>query len=75
MLEKDLNDESLWYKFLEYKLSKDFVSNKEKEILKDFIENKKYEAICTGIINGTYSFSVPKKHLISKGHSQKNRIE
>ena len=73
MLKEYLLDNSKWNEFLNYKLSKDFVPKKEKEIFEDFIRNKKYEAICAGILNGTYSFSTPKKHLISKGHSRKKR--
>ena len=73
MLKEYLLDNSKWNEFLNYKLSKDFVPKKEKEIFEDFIRNKKYEAICAGILDGTYSFSTPKKHLISKGHSRKKR--
>lgn len=73
MLKEYLLDNSKWNEFLNYKLSKDFVPKKEKEIFEDFIRNKKYEAICAGILDGTYSFSTPKKHLISKGHSGKKR--
>lgn len=74
MLKNDILDELKWNKFLCYKTSKDFVSKKEKDIFIDFIENKKYKAICEQISIGTYSFSVPKKHLISKGNSSKKRI-
>ena len=73
MLITDLLDNSKWNEFLEYKLSKDFVSKKEKELFIEFIKNKKYEEICTKIVAGTYIFSIPKKHLISKGHSTKKR--
>ena len=74
MLEKDILDDSKWNEFLEYKTSKDFVSKKEKDAFTEFIINKKYETICNQISMGTYSFSVPKKHLISKGHSSKKRV-
>ena len=73
MLEKDIVDVAKWNEFLEYKTGKDFVSKKEKELFTDFIINKKYKTICSQISKGTYSFSVPKKHLISKGHSSKKR--
>ena len=74
MLEKDILDDSKWNEFLEYKTNKDFISKKEKNIFADFIQNKKYKTICNQIADGTYSFSVPKKHLISKGHSSKKRV-
>ncbi len=74
MLEKDILDDLKWNDFLFYKTSKEFVSKKEKDTFIDFIENKKYKAICEQIAMGTYSFSVPKKHLISKGNSSKKRV-
>ena len=73
MLEKDILDNTKWNEFLEYKTSRDFVSKKEKDLFTDFILNKKYQTICSQIASGTYSFSVPKKHLISKGNSTKKR--
>lgn len=73
MLKDALLDESKWNEFLDYKLSKDFVPKKEKELLNDYIQNKKYLPICTSIVDKNYTFSIPKKHLISKGHSGKKR--
>lgn len=74
MLEKDILNEAKWNEFLEYRTSKDFISKKEKEEFEEFINNKKYMTICSQIAKGTYSFSIPKKHIISKGHSQKKRV-
>lgn len=74
MLATDILDEAKWNEFLAYRTSKDFVSKKEKEQFEDFILNKKYMTICSQIALGTYSFSIPKKHLISKGHSSKKRV-
>ena len=74
MLAKDIIDDSKWSEFLEYKTNKDFVSKKEKETFTKFILNKEYKTICDQILTGTYSFSTPKKHLISKGHSSKKRV-
>jgi len=73
MLSIDLVDDTKWEEFLEYKTNNDFIPKKEKDIFTDFISNKKYGQICTQIIDGTYSFSIPKKHLISKGRSGKKR--
>ena len=73
MFKKDISDDLKWNEFLQYKSSKEFISKKEKDIFTDFISNKKYKTICDKIALGTYSFSVPKKHLISKGHSGKKR--
>lgn len=74
MFINDLTNNLKWNDFLNYKISKDFVPKKEKNILSDFINNKKYLTICNQIADGTYSFSIPKKHSISKGHSSKKRI-
>lgn len=73
MLKEDLVNDAKWNAFLEYKLSKDFVSSKEKEVFQDFIQNKKYRGVCEALANGTYTFSIPHKHLISKGRSGKKR--
>jgi len=74
MLKDALLDESKWNEFLDYKLSKDFVPKKEKEFFIDYIQNKKYISICTNIVENNYTFSTPKKHLISKGRSGKKRV-
>jgi len=73
MLKEAILDDAKWNEFLTYKINKEFVSQKEKKIFTDFVLNKKYRTICSQIADGTYSFSVPKKHLISKGHSSKKR--
>ena len=73
MFVDNLLDENKWNEFLNYKLEKDFISKKEKQILSDFITNKKYVPICAQIANGTFVFSTPKKHLISKGRTGKKR--
>lgn len=70
----DLKNEKKWQEYMNSKLEKDFINKKEKEYLSQFIFEKKYERICHEIIKGTYSFSVPKKHIISKGASKKKRI-
>ena len=74
MLAQDIIDEAKWNEFLDYRNSKDFISKKEKKEFEEFINNKKYMTICSQIALGTYSFSIPKKHLISKGHSSKKRV-
>ncbi len=73
MFKEEIIDDSLWNEFLEYKLSKDFISNKEKSVFKEFIENCKYRSIASCIASETYTFSTPTKHLIAKGHSRKKR--
>ena len=73
MLVDDIINSSLWNEFLEYKLSKDFIPDKEKEELKKYITSKSYMNIASKISTNSYTFSIPTKHLISKGHSGKKR--
>ena len=74
MFLEDITKDNLWKQYLEDRLSKEFISNKEKEEIKDFVDNKKYLDIATKISNKKYSFSIPNKHYISKKHSSKKRI-
>lgn len=73
MLEK-LIDKSLWQEFLDSKLNNDYLSKFDKKDFSDFISNDKYLDICNKIIKCEYSFSIPKKHVISKNKSSKRRI-
>ncbi len=73
MFVDDLLNDDKWIEFLNYKLDKDYVSKHEKKQIKDFILNKQYKTICNFISKNEYSFSIPKKHLISKGRSSKKR--
>ena len=63
-----------WICYLNSKIDKDFVSNKEKEYIKDYILNNKYSFIAKQIVDNNYSFSIPKKHIISKRNTSKKRI-
>ncbi len=74
MLLEDIINPSLWNEFLKYKLSKDFISDKEKEELNKYITSQRYLDIASKISSNSYTFSIPTKHLISKGHSGKKRI-
>ncbi len=73
MILEDIASKEKWDEFLAYKMEKDFVPQKEKKELEEFIQKKEYVDICAQIANETYSFSIPQKHLISKGHSGKKR--
>ena len=73
MLELLLNKES-WESFLKSKVDNLFLSNYEKKQYKDFILTDKYLEICIPLSKGEYSFSVPKKHVISKHSSSKRRV-
>lgn len=74
MFLEELKDDNLWNTYLEDRLSKEFISKKEKEEIQDFVSNHKYKEIVEQICNHQYSFSIPSKHSISKKHSSKKRI-
>lgn len=74
MFIKNIDNDNKWNKFLTYKVNNDFICQKDKELLKKFVSNKKYKNITTSIKNNTYTFSVPKKHIISKSRTSKKRI-
>ena len=69
-----LIDDNLWNTYLESKLEKDFISNKEKEEIKEFVSNKKYIDITKKIYKHNYKFSIPNKHMINKNHGSKKRV-
>ena len=74
MFLEDITNDNLWNTYLEDRLSKEFISSKEKDEIKDFVSNKRYLDIAKKLSKHKYSFSIPNKHLISKKHSSKKRI-
>ncbi len=72
-LEKLTND-NLWLEYLNNKLEKEFISDKEKDEIKEFVTNKRYKEITSKIANHNYSFSIPNKHFINKNHGSKKRV-
>ncbi len=73
MLEKLLSKET-WNEFLQTKLDNEYILPKEKKRFQTFIEEEKYLTICEGIVNGTYTFSTPKKKEVLKEGTNKKRI-
>ena len=74
MFKDKLIDDLLWIEYYNLKVSKDFISDKEKEELKEFVFQKKYKPIVDKMFQGTYSFSTPKKHLINKSYGKKRIV-
>ena len=72
MLE-DLLNKYLWQDFLHRKEENVFISSREKKYLEEYIETERYKSLCESICDGSYSFSVPSKHLIAKNASGKKR--
>lgn len=74
MFNKYIDDDSKWLEFLNSRLETDFESKKDKAILEDYITNKKYKNITKELLNNTYTFSIPKKKVLNKNHTDKKRI-
>lgn len=74
MFINNIDNDDKWKEFLNYKINNDFVTKKEKKFINDFISNKKYKKITKSIKDNTYSFSIPSKHILSKGQTSKKRV-
>ena len=73
MIER-LLDKTSWDLFLKSKLDNNYLSSYAKKQFIDYISQEKYREICQKIVNGTYQFTIPKKHIISKNSSSKRRV-
>ena len=69
-----LIDKNEWQEYLNFKESQSSISKEELEKLRIFVLEEKYKDIATSIINDTYSFSIPTKHLINKIYKSKKRV-
>ena len=72
MLE-DLLNSNLWQEFLHRKEDNMFIGSREKKLLEEFIASERYISLCERICDGSYTFSVPSKHLIAKNASGRKR--
>ena len=70
----ELNKESNWLEFLEYKFNQNSISKFEFRKLSEYITNKRYKNITDAIIKGKYSFSIPVKKLVNKINKDKKRV-
>ena len=62
-----------WKEFLEYKLTKSHLSKVEEQNLIEYINHEKFLEVASSIVNGTYTFSIPKKVFINKSGTNKKR--
>lgn len=69
-----LLDEAKWQEFLAYKIEKSNMSKVDEQRLIDFVSNKEYASIASAIMDGSYTFSLPKKSLVNKSGSTKKRV-
>lgn len=68
-----IKNKDCWLNFLKYKQDKKLLTKSEEKELIEFIESNKYINEINKIISNNYSFSIPKKVMISKNHKQKKR--
>src|SRR5574344_1623144 len=73
-LKVDLLNKEKWQEFRLDRISKDYISDKEKEAINNYVMNEKYIDIASSFINGDYTFSNPKKIIINKIKTSKKRI-
>lgn len=70
----DLTKDETWLKYLQYKIEKGHLSEKEEQILSDFIKNKQYKSVTEQILNPDYNFAPPIKCTINKSGTRKKRV-
>ena len=73
MLNKLLDQES-WDRFLKAKLDNEYASIFLVRSFRRILKNDDYKKICQSLADGTYTFSIPRKHLVSKNSSAKRRV-
>ena len=69
-----LNNDAKWQEFLNVKENSCHLPTKIINDYQEFIKNKKYKEITKKIKNNEYTFSLPKKCIISKMGKKKKRI-
>ena len=69
-----LNLDEVWEDFLQYKLERKHLSNKEQEIWTNFIRNKEYREVTQLLISEGYCFDYPVKMSVNKSGTGKKRI-
>lgn len=71
---EELNDDSVWKSFLQYKLDKRHLSEKEQAKWQQFIEEKQYRGITARLTEPGFTFDYPEKISINKTGTGKKRI-
>lgn len=69
-----ISDGKIWKEYLEFKKNQSSITKQEISELEEYITTKQYIDITQKIINGTYKFSIPEKHLINKINKSKKRV-
>ena len=71
---EELNDDSVWEAFLQYKLDKRHLSEKEQKKWQAFVEKKQYRDVTALLMKPDFTFDYPQKISINKSGTGKKRI-
>lgn len=71
---EELKKDAVWEEFLQYKIERRHLSEKEKEYWTDFIDGEKYREITKHLGEDGYAFDYPVKMSVNKSGTGKKRI-
>lgn len=71
---EELRDHAVWEAFLQYKVDKGHLSEKEQKAWTAFVENREYEEITNHFGEPGYCFDYPTKVCVNKSGTRKKRI-
>lgn len=71
---EELQRDETWDAFLQYKLAKNHLSNREKEAFALFIEEKRYKTVTEHLTDDGYCFDYPVKLCVNKSSTGKKRV-
>ena len=69
-----LSEEEFWKEFLDYKIEKQHLFEKEQKVFRDFIDEKRYLRLIYDIRKQDYIPPIPFKKEISKADTDKKRV-
>lgn len=70
----DLNNDEIWDAFLQHKISKKHLSEKETAYWNEFITGRCYHSITSHITEDDFCFDYPRKITVNKSNTDKKRI-
>ena len=71
---QELNDESVWRSFYDYKLTKQHLTKQDEQELLAFIDEKRYIRLAEKLAAGEMFFDYPTKKLVNKMNASKKRV-
>ncbi len=71
---EELNSDQVWEEFLQYKLERNHLSNKEQEAWIRFVQKREYREVTQHLMEEDYCFGYPTKIGVNKSGTGKKRI-